>query len=269
MATYEEAIELDRDGNLPATASECNSTSGSGITNAVDQVFGFSTDPFQLKLANEEGQMNGVITDNVIVKQSPFGGSNFGDLPTLSFEDDIGSNSISFLLLSIDDLVGDADGQIPQGATIVSATMTVNTVASTWWSTGNGLWIHRALVPWEENTVTFDSFTGDGVLTAGVEYDATELDYYPGSVSGKTSFDLTTSIQSIVDGHSQHGFFIRTGNNAIQLHSTETAMPELAPSLERVMRLELTTYSMASCRSSQLSYTRFAGTFSPEGLAMK
>ena len=26
--------------------------------------------------------------------------------------------------------------------------------------------------------------------------------------------------------------------------------------LERVMRLELTTYSMASCRSSQLSYTR-------------
>jgi Big-like domain-containing protein len=105
------------------------------------------------------------------------------------------------VLLRFEDLFG--AGHIPLGATIVSATLTLQTT-----NAGNGATLHRMLTPWAE-TATWNSLVG-GVSTNGVEALAT-ADLTTGTQRiGVGTFDVTASVQAWANGAANYGWVFKS-----------------------------------------------------------
>ncbi len=123
-------------------------------------------------------------------------------------------------LLRFDNLFG--AGGIPDGAQILSATLTLQTTNS-----GNGATIHRMLQSWSP-TATWNSFI-NGVSADGVEAVATP-DMTTGATStGATSFDVTASVQAWANGAVNNGWVFRSlGTNGWDFYSSEGSVrPQL------------------------------------------
>lgn len=119
---------------------------------------------------------------------------------------DNGIDNASHVLLRYDDLIGNAAGQIPLGAQIVSAQLIVYTN-----NTGDGGKLHRMLKTWDANAETWNSF-GDGVQTDDVEARAS-YDSQVGTVSsngatgtGAISIGVTTDVQAWANGDDNFGW---------------------------------------------------------------
>lgn len=122
-------------------------------------------------------------------------------------------------LVRFDDIVGSASGQIPSGASVSSATLTVETTGR-----GDGAALHRMRRNWSESD-TWDSL-GDGVQADGSEA-ASSADVETGSVStGPTAIDVTTSVRAWVDGSANYGWaFLPSGRDGWDFYSAEGATP--------------------------------------------
>ncbi|WP_237217872.1 DNRLRE domain-containing protein, partial [Falsiroseomonas oryziterrae] len=105
-------------------------------------------------------------------------------------------------LLRFDGLFGTGPGQIPLGATIVSASLTLQTS-----DTGDGGALHRMLRSWSD-TDTWASL-GSGIQADGFEALAT-ADLVTGRMStlGSRSFDVTTSVAAWAAGAANHGWAV-------------------------------------------------------------
>src|SRR3712207_6269031 len=102
---------------------------------------------------------------------------------------DTGTNVDQQMLMRFGALFGDGPGQIPLGATITSATLTLRTTNAT----VQGPTLRRLLTPWD-NASTWSSL-GSGVQTDGTEA-VTAPDQTLGAVaSGSTVVDVATSLQ--------------------------------------------------------------------------
>lgn len=128
--------------------------------------------------------------DTTLKQGSP--SSSFGT--TTSIGPDGGAGVEVQTLLGFDNLFGSGPGQIPVGATITSATLTLQTTNGS----GNGGSLYRMLVDWNSNS-TWNSLNTNGA--AGVQIDGTEAASTPditvGSVAiGSRGFDVTKSLQS-------------------------------------------------------------------------
>jgi hypothetical protein len=122
-------------------------------------------------------------------------------------------------LLRFDDIIGSASGQIPLGATILSATLVVQTT-----SKGDGATLHRMLLPWSDSA-TWNS------LESGIQADGIEAmipnDLDTGFIpAGTTQLDVTASLQAWVNGQANHGWaFLPLGPDGWKFHSAEGSTP--------------------------------------------
>jgi hypothetical protein len=125
-------------------------------------------------------------------------------------------------LIRFDDIFGSAAGQIPAGATILSATLRyrVSSVAN---SQGNPANVYESLAAWQEN-VTWNTFGGE----AGVQADEyTNLVASAPATATNTEYtiDVAFSIQRwLADPNTNLGWiFVPTGNDGVILFSSESA----------------------------------------------
>ena len=118
------------------------------------------------------------------------------------------------VLLRFNDLIG-AQG-IPQGATILSATLTLNTTNS-----GNGGTLHRMLTAWSESS-TWNSLLG-GISTNNIEA-LSAYDLTVGSQQiGTTTLDVTSSVQAWANGAANFGWvFSSTDRNGWDFSTSES-----------------------------------------------
>ena len=107
-------------------------------------------------------------------------------------------------LIQFANLFGSGPGQIPIGATINSATLTVYVTDIV--SPSDHVYLHRMLTAWSEAS-TWNSLTG-GIQTNDVEAMSTaDADMGMGNV-GFRSFTVTAAVQAWADGAANHGWAI-------------------------------------------------------------
>jgi hypothetical protein len=133
---------------------------------------------------------------------------------------DTGTNANVQTLLTFDGLFGTGLGQIPLGATITSATLTLQTTNGS----AQGASLHRMVTNWMGvPTWTWDSFNN------GIQFDGTEAvaaaDVSTGAVGvGSRDLDVTKSLQAWSDGASNYGWaFMAGGTDGWDFYSAQGA----------------------------------------------
>ncbi len=111
---------------------------------------------------------------------------------------------------------------IPAGATLQSATFNVYISAAP----NQTVNIHRATAPWDENTVTYNSFADS--------YDPAIITSFVSAANGFISVDITGLVQSWLDGtYENDGLFLEQGTTQFtQYLTSEVANVDLRPYFE-------------------------------------
>ncbi|HEX2135927.1 MAG TPA: phytase [Microvirga sp.] len=184
--------------------------------------------------------------DTMVRQASP--GTSYGGAATLNpdGDDPSGTGQDNQALLLFSNLFGTASGQIPAGAMITSATLTLQTT-----NAGDGTTLHRMLTPWSGATATWTSLQG------GIQADGTDAvaksDGMTGKVGalGATTIDVTASLQAWAGGKANYGWaLLPTGGDGWGFDSAEgTTKPRLA-----------VTYTLDS---NTPAVTPFSGSVSP------
>ncbi|MDX1465773.1 MAG: Ig-like domain-containing protein, partial [Halomonas sp.] len=145
-------------------------------------------------------------------------GTSLAGATTLNIDSSDGGGKVQ-TVLRFDDLFGDGAGQIPLGATILSASLEVQTT-----SKGDGATLHRMLQPWRDDA-TWDGLE-NGIQADGVEA-MTQADLDTGFVGvGSTRLDVTSSLQAWADGELNLGWaFLPTGSDGWDFDSAEGSSP--------------------------------------------
>ncbi|NIX78086.1 Calx-beta domain-containing protein [Microvirga terricola] len=142
--------------------------------------------------------------------------------------DSAGKHNVALLYFA--NLFGSGPGQIPLGATITSATLTLQVSDKS----SDGVSLHRMLTNWTDlPTWTWDSF-GNGIQFDGTEASAT-ADLITGAVGlGSQSFNVTQSLQAWAAGAANYGWaFNPAGPDGWDFNSSEgTVAPRLTVTYE-------------------------------------
>ncbi len=150
------------------------------------------------------------------------------------FVDDPGQT----VLLRFEDIIGAAIGQVPAGAVIHTARLTLASTSGD--AMGDGGRFYAMLAPWADadtwNTLV-DGVTADGVEAANVfNTQAGNATLTPDVQGGFNSFDVTTDVQNWVNGlTANNGWAIIPwvgGTNGWAIQSAESATPGYRPKLE-------------------------------------
>jgi hypothetical protein len=105
------------------------------------------------------------------------------------------------------DFVGSNPGQVPVGATILSATLTINQTGPTVAGEANWPTLHRMLVAWDESS-TWNSLN-NGVTADDAEAVATPDVIIPdANVNGLKTVDVTATVQAWAMGEANHGWVL-------------------------------------------------------------
>lgn len=130
-------------------------------------------------------------------------------------------------LLRFDDIVGTGSNQVPPGATIVRATLTIQTDDPS----SDGVNLHRMLVTWDEAS-TWNSMT-DGVSANDVEAQTTPDVTFTNNVDETTTvLDVTARVQAWVNGQANFGWaLLPTGGNGYRFDSSEAGTAANRPAL--------------------------------------
>ena len=146
-------------------------------------------------------------TSDTVIRQDAPGTSQAGTTPIIIDLDDntAGGNQSAQALVKFDGLFGDGANQVPQGATITSAVLTVWTPNDANSHTAGTISIHKMLTAWNED-VTWTGLDGNGI-TLGTEAatlaDGTQVPFAGGV---PTLFDVTGTVQSWANGAANHGW---------------------------------------------------------------
>lgn len=142
------------------------------------------------------------IIDTMLQQANPTTG--FGTAKSIGV--DTGGSAEVQALLAFPNLFGTGPGQIPLGATITSATLTLNTTNPS----NQGGSIYRMLSGWNANS-TWNSFGGDGIQFNGVEA-ASAADVITGATAtGSRGFTVTDSVKAWSAGAANNGWVIKAG----------------------------------------------------------
>ena len=117
------------------------------------------------------------------------------------------------------DIFGTDGDQIPMGATIGSAILTIHIS-----NISRGLHtVHKVLTAWDETTVTWNSFNpSNPVGIAGTDWDASIVDSFTPSVIGLYTIDVTSTVQAWASGlDSNFGWIILNLNSDASIFDTE------------------------------------------------
>ncbi len=163
--------------------------------------------------------------DTHIMESEPT--ASHGTIDTVGWDTDdpSGFGQYNFALIRFDDIFGSGLGQIPEGANILSATLTYVV-----YNDGHSADVNEVSIPWLED-VTYDGFGVESGVQ-GDEYGASR-----GTASGGTvdvyTMDVRASLMSWSNNPAaNHGWIFRpTGTNGVDFRSSEYATASERPKL--------------------------------------
>jgi hypothetical protein len=161
--------------------------------------------------------------------------ASFGALGTLVVDGDDNAEAgeqPSQGLVRFENLIGPGPGQVPQGATITSATLTLRTGVDASDSSSTPTSLHRMLKDWGEAS-TWDGMAG-GVIADGVEAAATaDGTVTPDVLGGAVAFSVAATVQAWSNNPASNlGWaLLPGGTNGWRLESSEAADPAIRPRL--------------------------------------
>jgi hypothetical protein len=165
-----------------------------------------------------EGTYSGTV-DTFLQQAVP--GADNSTAPELSADadDPAGSGQSSQILLRFDGIFGPGAGQIPPGASILSASLEMTAT-----NNGNGARLHRMAEPWEDGD-GWSAFGGDGVQAGREALPA--VDATASGAAALERIDVTASIAAwSEDPCSNFGWaFLPAGGNGWDFESSEGAEP--------------------------------------------
>jgi hypothetical protein len=173
-----------------------------------------------------DGVLNGFLyagTEDAEI-QSANPNTNFGDVNSVSI-DSQDAAGLRQALLRFDDIFGPSKSQVPFGAAISKATLTLWVTSST--DKGGEVGLYRMRQPWSENTVTANSFLPiPGVQTDGIEAESFRDWNLPDNKVGSNFFidaDVTSSLKAWATGTTNFGWLVdQTGVNGWDFNTSET-----------------------------------------------
>ena len=143
----------------------------------------------------------------------------------------------SQVLLRFNEIIGTAKGQIPAGARIKSARLTV--VA---FDPGTTCYLHRLLIPWTD-AVTWDR-VANGITVDNIEASTVRDGFTFAEINMDKQlvhFDVTPTVQLWADGVENFGWvFVNTGGNGWDFYSSDWGEKEFRPMLEVTYTLNRT-----------------------------
>ena len=158
--------------------------------------------------------------DTFIAAAAP--GADNSAAPTVTVD----GSPLQHLLIRFDDIFGGGAGQIPPGATIQSATLTVNVTNVS----ANAAAFHRMLQSWGASS-TWDSLVG-GVQADGIEAVATADLSSSSSATGQHSVAVTASVAAWSAGGTNLGWaLLPGGTDGWGFDSSEAVTPANRPKL--------------------------------------
>ncbi len=164
-------------------------------------------------------------TVDTFIRGTDEGDTNFSAETDLEWDDNSGTTTDEITLIRFTDIFSSEGGLIPDGATIVSATLTYTTTDSSS-AGGDEADVYESLVDWPESTVTWNNFGGD----AGVDADEYENLIDSASADNNStaySIDVTASLQRwSADPSANLGWiFLPTGSDGVTIYSAEGDTP--------------------------------------------
>ena len=128
-------------------------------------------------------------------------------------------NGIHQALLRFDNIFGVGPGQIPPGAVVTAATLTLNQN-----NNGDAHRLHRMLVNWDQSTATWNTLVG-GINADGTDASATVDATGPGldGVVGPITMNVTATVQAWAMGAPNYGWgFITVGGDGWRWDTSES-----------------------------------------------
>ena len=159
--------------------------------------------------------------------------TNYASGTTISVDADDGG-SASQALLEFGDIVGTAANQIPPGATITSASLTIQVM-----NQGSGFTVHRMIVPWTEAAATWNSL-GSGVSANNVEAISTPITSAGANNSssnvttGALVLPITAAVQEWANGTGNNGVVLlpySSGTDGVDFYTSEWSSSTQRPKL--------------------------------------
>ncbi len=179
--------------------------------------------------------------------------SNLGANVTIDLDNDVADNQG---LILFNNIFGAGTGQIPTGATIVSASLRLYASGGT----AGTISAHRMLVSWTEAS-TWNSLTS-GIQTDGVEAEVAADGTYVGT--GATGYititGLEQSVQAWSSGATNYGWaLLNSGTDGLQFDSSEGATVNQRPQLIVVYTLPNSAPSVTNLAGDSLAYAEGDG----------
>ncbi len=180
--------------NLLHTIEASYGTTHAGAANQVQPIVGaFDTDP-ALQIASFQQGANGYdgSVDTWIEQANP------AAVHGTDAQFVVDGSPLSQGLIRFDDLFGNAAGQVPAGATILSAKLSILTGAASNDESTNTMALHQLLVPFDDNS-SWNSL-GGGVSLGSEALAASEFTLLPNTRTDYAIFDVTDSIAAFASG---------------------------------------------------------------------
>ena len=166
-----------------------------------------------------QGQNGYSGTSDTIIRQSR-PGNVYGDNADLDVDLADKAGGAIQTLLAFDDIFGDAPGQVPLGARITSATLTLSVTNST----RDGFSLYRMVDDWTTAPDWSWNGFGDGIQTDGTEAVSSPAHSYSELMKGTQTLDITSSVQDWADGVENHGWLFKAnGADGFRFSSSEGA----------------------------------------------
>jgi VCBS repeat-containing protein len=178
---------------------------------------------FQQDVNGYTGTSDTQIASDLVTSQadSLYIGTDFEDASTQRLQS----------LIRFNEIVGSLSGQIPEGAVIHDAVLTLATIGSN--GMGDGGSFHRMLTDWSEDVLWTDFSDGvqaDGTeAAADISFQAGNASRTPDAQAGLVDFEVTNDIQAWVDGTPNFGWVAlpwTSGTNGWFFYSSENTFDE-------------------------------------------
>jgi Divergent InlB B-repeat domain len=163
----------------------------------------------------QEGVSGYTGTVDTFIRGTTEGNTNFGSSTVLEWDENTGTTTDEIALIRFTNIFSSAGGSIPDGATIVSASLTYKTTDLNSGSTANGdpANVYESLVDWPEATVTYNNFGGDVGVQAD-EYVNLVASAPATALSTAYTIDVTASLQRWIANPSTN--HLRMGSRFMQ-----------------------------------------------------
>jgi hypothetical protein len=206
--------------NLLHTIEDSNGLSHAGASQDVRSIVGaFTTDPAVATSTFQQGAAGyNSVTDTWIEQANP-DTAHGADVKLVA-----DSSPQSQGLIRFDNLFGAAAGQVPVGATILSAKLSFLTGSATSDETANNMSLHQLLVPFT-GASTWNSLTG-GISVGSDAVAGPEFTLLPNTQGTYAIFDVTDSIAAFGSGAAtNYGWLVNPGgSDGWRFYSSDDAL---------------------------------------------